>query len=169
MGELPPLQVVPYLGNMALFSPILHPSVIAVFCVLQKVFNLLFIQCCRTLQIDDNMIRNINALQVMWLRAVFGHHQKQKRREILLNPAPLLCTLPVFTGVSYWDTNFHFLHPLYADPVYSTEGDLSEEAFGQKFWCYWHYRRVRFCWVSDESMSLVKCNQQVFHFYIAAV
>lgn len=26
--------------------------------------NLLFVQCCRTLQTDDNMIRNINALQV---------------------------------------------------------------------------------------------------------
>ena len=33
-------------------------------------FNLLFIQCCRTLQVDDNMIRNINALQVGILDSV---------------------------------------------------------------------------------------------------
>lgn len=32
---------------------------------LQKVLNQLFIQACRTLQADDNMIRNINALQVI--------------------------------------------------------------------------------------------------------
>ncbi len=45
------------------------PNVILCVCVcvcacLQNVFNLLFVQCCRTLQVDDNMIRNINALQV---------------------------------------------------------------------------------------------------------
>ena len=31
---------------------------------LQKSLSLLFVQCCRTLQLDDNLIRSINALQV---------------------------------------------------------------------------------------------------------
>ena len=31
---------------------------------LQKSLSLLFVQCCRTLELDDNVIRNINALQV---------------------------------------------------------------------------------------------------------
>ena len=43
---------------------VFFPTLLLFVIYFQETFNMLFVQCCRALQTDDNMIRNINAMQV---------------------------------------------------------------------------------------------------------
>ena len=62
----------------------------------QENINNLFIHCCRTLQTDDNMIRNINALQV----------RKQYFSFLHLTPSFPLLSLSLSLSLSLFISDF---------------------------------------------------------------